>query len=144
MHIKLNGAEWAEINRLLDGGWGNKIPAVKVAKAAAFHRLPDSNGGTVSGVGLKAAKEAVEVLMAKRGMTDRDGNPVVAPDNPEGILVPFQPIKRVVVDMGSGEVTVDMEDLALKFSEGLTSLPITEVKRLFDLWQTIKDWEGRE
>ena len=145
--IMLTAEEMRQVKTLLDdktdGGYANKINAIKVVRDASRHRTIDSfSGKDRPGVGLKEAKEAVEVLMADRGMTTADGTPAVRPVSPSGCIVPFQPIRSITVNMGGGDVTVDMDELSLKFSEGLTSLPLADVKRLFDLWQRIKDWEG--
>ena len=144
--IMLTAEEMRQVKTLLDdktdGGYANKINAIKVVRDASRHRTIDSfSGKDRPGVGLKEAKEAVEVLMADRGMTTADGTPAVRPVSPSGCIVPFQPIRSITVNMGGGDVTVDMDELSLKFSEGLTSLPLADVKRLFDLWQRIKDWE---
>ena len=144
--IMLTAEEMRQVKTLLDdktdGGYANKINAIKVVRDASRHRTIDPfSGKDRPGVGLKEAKEAVEVLMADRGMTTADGTPAVRPASPSGCIVPFQPIRSITVNMGGGDVTVDMDELSLKFSEGLTSLPLADVKRLFDLWQRIKDWE---
>jgi hypothetical protein len=144
--IMLTAEEMRQVKTLLDdktgGGYANKINAIKVVRDASRHRTIDPfSGKDRPGVGLKEAKEAVEVLMADRGMTTADGTPAVRPVSPSGCIVPFQPIRSITVNMGGGDVTVDMDELSLKFSEGLTSLPLADVKRLFDLWQRIKDWE---
>ena len=145
--IMLTAEEMRQVKTLLDdktdGGYANKINAIKVVRDASRHRPIEScRGKDRPGVGLTEAKEAVEVLMADRGMTTADGTPAVRPVSPSGCIVPFQPIRSITVNMGGGDVTVDMDELSLKFSEGLTSLPLADVKRLFDLWQRIKDWEG--
>ena len=144
--IMLTAEEMRQVKTLLDdktdGGYANKINAIKVVRDASRHRTIDPfSGKDRPGVGLKEAKEAVEVLMADRGMTAADGTPAVRPASPSGCIVPFQPIRSITVNMGGGDVTVDMDELSLKFSEGLTSLPLADVKRLFDLWQRIKGWE---
>lgn len=144
--IMLTAEEMSQVKTLLDdkkdGGYANKINAIKVVRDASRHRTIDPfSGKERPGIGLKEAKEAVEALMADRGMTTADGTPAVRPASPSGCIVPFQPIRSITVNMGGGDVTVDMDELSLKFSEGLTSLPLSDVKRLFDLWQRIKDWE---
>ena len=144
--IMLTAEEMRQLKTLLDdktgGGYANKINAIKVVRDATRHRTIDPfSGKDRPGVGLKEAKEAVEVLMADWGMTTADGTPAVRPASPSGCIVPFQPIRSITVNMGGGDVTVDMDELSLKFSEGLTSLPLADVKRLFDLWQRIKGWE---
>lgn len=146
LKIMLTATEMNQVKQLLDdkaaGGYANKINAIKIVRDAAMHRKIDEfTGKERGGVGLKEAKEAVESWMADNGMITPDGTPAVRPANPTGCIVPFQPIRSITVNMGSGNVTVDMDEMALKFSEGLTSLPLADVKRLFDLWQRVRDWE---
>lgn len=148
LKIMLTAGEMNQVKALLNagmgGGYKNKIDAIKIVRDASRHRTTDLfTGKERNGVGLKEAKEAVEVLMADMGMVTGDGTPALRPANPAGCIVPFQPIKSITVNLGSGDVVVDMEELSLKFTEGLTSLPIADVKRLFELWQMIKDWEDK-
>ena len=143
LKIMLTATEMNQVKALLDGGYRNKIEAIKVVRDASRHQTADlfDPSKMRSGVGLKEAKEAVETLMADMGMKHPDGTPALRPANPTGCIVPFQPIRSITVNMGGGDVTVDMDEMALKFSEGLTSLPLSDVKRLFDLWQRVRDWE---
>lgn len=143
LKIMLTTEEMGRVNDLLDGGSRNKIEAIKVVRSAIRHQTANlfDPSKMRPGVGLKEATQAVETLMADRGMVNFDGAPVRHPVNPSACIVPFQPIKSITVNMGGGDVVVDMDEMSLKFSEGLTSLPIADVKRLFDLWQRIKDWE---
>lgn len=145
LKIMLTAGEMNQVKALLDGGYSNKIEAIKVVRNASRHVTADLfTGKERPGVGLKEAKEAVETLMADMGMKHHDGTPALRPSDPSGCIVPFQPIRSITVNMGTGNVTVDMDEMALKFSEGLTSLPIADVKRLFDLWQRVKDWEDEK
>ena len=143
LKIMLTTEEMGRVNDLLDGGSRNKIEAIKVVRSAIRHQTADlfDPSKMRPGVGLKEAKEAVETLMADRGMVNFDDTPVRHPANPSACIVPFQPIRSITVNMGSGNVTVDMDEMSLKFTEGLTSLPLSDVKRLFDLWQRVRDWE---
>ena len=142
LKIMLTATEMNQVKALLDGGYRNKIEAIKVVRDASRHQTTDLfTGKERAGVGLKEAKEAVETLMADMGMKHHDGTLAVRPADPSGCIVPFQPIRSITVNMGGGDVTVDMDEMALKFSEGLTSLPLSDVKRLFDLWQRVRDWE---
>ena len=145
LKIMLTATEMNQVKALLDGGYRNKIEAIKVVRGASRHMTVDlfDQSKMRPGVGLKEAKEAVEVLMADMGVVTGDGTPALRPANPSACIVPFQPIKSITVNLGSGDVVVDMEELSLKFTEGLTSLPIADVKRLFQLWQMIKDWEDK-
>ena len=146
LKIMLTAGEMDQVKQLLadktGGGYANKINAIKVVRDASMHqKIDEFTGKPRAGVGLKEAKEAVEAWMADNGMKTPDGTPALRPVSPTGCIVPFQPIRSITVNMGSGNVTVDMDEMALKFSEGLTSLPLADVKRLFDLWQRVRDWE---
>ena len=142
LKIMLTATEMNQVKALLDGGYRNKIEAIKVVRDASRHQTTDLfTGKERAGVGLKEAKDAVESWMADNGMKTPDGTPALRPVSPTGCIVPFQPIRSITVNMGGGDVTVDMDEMALKFSEGLTSLPLADVKRLFDLWQRVRDWE---
>ena len=141
--IRLTPTEWSAMNAELVKGPVGKIPAIKIVRDAAAHRYTDpSTGNTRAGVGLREAKEAVEHYMTSKGMHHPDGTlQWTGPGNPAGKLVPMQPIKRIVVDMGDGEIEVDMEEMSLRFLSTMTTLRISDVQRLVDLWQRVRDWE---
>jgi len=140
--IRLTTAEWSAMNAELAKGPVGKIPAIKIVREAQGHRFTDpSTGNTRVGVGLKEAKEAVEYHMTARGLMNSDGTPPWRGGEPSGRLAPMQPIKRIVVDMGDGEVEVDMEEMSLRFLTAMTTLKLTDVQRLVDLYQRVKDWE---
>ena len=146
--ITLTAEEWREVNDLLAAGHHNKIPAIKVVRAAERHRItgtPNPLTGvapTSSGIGLREAKEAVEVLMVERGMTHLDGSPCTAPSAPAARLSPVQPIRRVVCNFGEGEVELDMEAMSLRVLTGLNgSMRIGDALALVDLYKRVKDWE---
>lgn len=154
MQIRLTPTEVRRLNEILDEGGvtstATKINAIKFVRLARFHQKATNPAAvaastavpsTYSNIGLAEAKDAVEEWMAERGMTDGEGNPLPHLAAPRGRIVPWQPIKRIVVDMGSGEVTLDLDELNLRFAQGLTTMPLEEVKRLFDLWEMIKGWE---
>ena len=141
--IRLTPAEWSSLSAELATGPIGKIPAVKIARDALNHRITDpATGNTRAGIGLREAKEAVEYYMTSKGMMNADGTvPWSGPGEPSGKLVPLQPIKRIVVDMGDGEIEVDMEGMSLRFLSTMTTLKLSDVQRLVDLWQRVKDWE---
>ena len=146
--ITLTAGEWREVNDLLAAGYHNKIPAVKVVRTAERHRYPgtpDQTTGIASmcnGIGLREAKEAVEVLMAERGMKHTDGSPCTAPSAPAARLGPAQPIRRIVCNFGEGEVELDMEAMSLRVLTGLNgSMRIQDALALVDLYKRVKDWE---
>ena len=139
--IRLTTSEWSALREEIRAG--NKIAAIKIAKAARAHQQLDPvTGKLFSGVGLREAKEAVEFHMHSIGLINADGTPCwVEGRQPEGRLSPDQPIKRIVIDMGDGEVEVNMEEMSLRFLSTLTHMKLTDVQRLVDLWQRVKDWE---
>ena len=146
--ITLTAGEWREVNDLLAAGHHNKIPAIKVVRAAERHRYPGTPDPTTgiapmcNGIGLREAKEAVEVLMAERGITHPDGSPCTAPTAPAARLGPVQPIRRVVCNFGEGEVELDMEAMSLRVLTGLNgSMRIGDALALVDLYKRVKDWE---
>lgn len=147
MQIHLTSDEIFQVNELLAGGFNNKIPAIKVVRAAERHRIPgvlNPLTGTVtgtSGVGLREAKEAVEVLMAERGMKNADGSPYLAPAAPVARIAPLQPIRRVICNFGDGEVELDMDGLSLSILKAGNKLGIDDLRSLLNLWDRVKSWE---
>ena len=148
LEIKLTAVEMATVMTLLNessgGGYGNKIEAIKVVRAASRHSVPDSFDPSKmrSGIGLKEAKEAVELLMSDLGMRTPDGTPALRPSNPSARVVPFQPIRRIVCDFGGGEIELDMEGMSLKVLSGLNdTVRIKDALALVDLYKRVKDWE---
>lgn len=146
--ITLTADEWREVNNLLAAGTTNKIPVIKVVRAAVRHQQPGATNPLTgvtpmhSGVGLREAKEAVEVLMVARGMKNPDGSPCTAPSAPAACLGPVQPIRRVVCNFGEGEVELDMEAMSLRVLTGLNgSMRIQDALALIDLYKRVKDWE---
>lgn len=149
--IMLTATEWGQLNEALTAG--DKIPAIKIVRDAERHRkpsgphplLPSSTAGRTwtPGIGLKEAKEAVELLMAERGMKMVDGSPCLPPSAPSARVMPFQPIKRIICDFGEGEIEVDLEGMSLRILTGLNgSMRIADVMSLVDLYQRVKSWEG--
>lgn len=140
--IRLTPSEIAKVNDLLKGGYVNKIAAIKVVRDAKRHTYTpnDGTGITRSGVGLAEAKEAVELLMAERGMLTPEGKPCVAPSDPRARIIPFQPIQKITVDMGSGPVEVDLDGMSLQFLGEMNRIPLSEVAALVDLYNRVSEW----
>ena len=62
------------------------------------------------------------------------------PTNPRGRIVTLQPIKRIIVDMGSGEIEVDLEGMSLQFLSQMNKVPLSEIAALVDLYNRVKEW----
>jgi hypothetical protein len=140
--IRLNAEEWSHLITLLKGGAVNKIEAIKHVRSAKLHQGVDPvTGHTRSGVGLKEAKEAVELYMSTHGIMNVDGSDPTQGRTSCAYIIPFQPIRRIVVDMGEGEIEVDMDGMSLKFLSTMTSLKLDDVAKLVDLYNRVKDWE---
>jgi len=141
-NIRLTSEEWSKLNALLKEGPVNKIAAIKLVRDAKLHHTVDPvTGHTRPGVGLKEAKEAVEHYMSSRGMKNSDGSEPWSGGEPSARIVPFQPIRRIVIDMGEGEVEVDMDGMSLKFLSTMTTLKLEDLAKLVDLYNRVKDWE---
>lgn len=139
--IRLTPTELSKVNDLLKGGYRNKIEAIRVVRDASRHRTADPfSGKDRPGVGLKEAKEAVELLMVELGVVGSDGTPATAPVNPSAHVVPFQPIKKITVDMGSGPVEVDLDGMSLQFLGQMNTIPLSEVAALVDLYNRVNEW----
>ena len=69
------------------------------------------------------------------------GDPIILSANNVSRIVSKNPIKRIVVEMGDGEVELDMEGMSLKFLMGMTTVGLSEVASLCDLYKRIADWE---
>ena len=145
MEIRLSPSEIKRLNEILEGGYSRKIDAIKFVRTASHHRAgpPNPPPGAIhstTDIGLGEAKDAVEVLMAERGMSDIEGNPLPPLTNPRARIVPLQPIKRIVVDMGSGEVEVDLDGMSLQFLGQMNRIPLSDVAALVDLYKRVNDW----
>lgn len=147
--IMLTATEWVGVNDYLASG--EKIQAIKLVRDAERHRKPSTPNPLLAhtasrlwtgGIGLKEAKEAVELLMAERGMKQSDGSPCLPPSAPSARVRPFQPIKRIICDFGEGEIEVDLEGMSLRILTGLNgSMRIADVMSLVDLYGRVKGWE---
>lgn len=140
--IRLNAEEWSHLITLLKGGAINKIEAVKHVRGAKLHQTVDpATGQWRCGVGLREAKDAVELYMSTHGMMNVDGSDPLHGRTSSAHIIPFQPIRRIVVDMGEGEIEVDMDGMSLKFLSTMTTLKLDDVAKLVDLYNRVKDWE---
>ena len=86
------------------------------------------------GCGLREAKDAIEHLMGQRTV-----------DNTVAVIRQCFRIKSFVLDCGDdgGEITVDMEELKLKFLMTLPEIGVDACGELLKLVQFIEGWQGK-
>ena len=117
MNLMVNPADYALINKHLDDG----------KKIAAIKHLRKSCVG-IESLGLKEAKQAVERM---NGQDLSGSGPVI---------IQFPLIKRVVLDMGDGEVTVDLETMELLILKDVERLGLESCGSILDFVHTLKAW----
>ena len=133
--IKVSRSQLASIDNFLRQGL--KIDAIKFIRETDRQPPPPGQSIGFTSIGLKEAKDAAEQRWNALGMIPEIG--LCATNNTR--LTSTNPIKRIVVEMGDGEVELDMEGVSLKFLSGLTTVGLSEVAALCDLYKRIKDWE---
>lgn len=103
-----------------------KIAAVKLVRANAM-------GGYT---GLREAKLACDRYQHEH--VDPASTP---PGDHWPHLATWNPIKRIVVDMGDGEMEVDLEEFQFKILSMPGGISVDSVGHLLDLLGVIKKWE---
>ena len=97
---------------------GNKtIQAIKVVRAS-------------TGCGLKEAKQAVDRLKGKQ----------VPHDAP--YIRPLVELKSVNINIGDGEVQLDLEGLQLTLLTNMEKIGIETTRRLIELYDMLNEWQG--
>ncbi len=121
MNLMVNPEDYTQIVKHLDDG----------KKIAAIKHLRKSCVG-IEMLGLREAKQAVERMNGQ----DLSGT---AP-----VITQFPIIKRVVLDMGDGEVTVDLETMELLILKDVERLGLESCGSILDFVHTLKAWsEGQ-
>ena len=96
---------------------GRKIGAIKLLRAEA-------------NLGLKEAKEAIEKMSGQ------------SPNNGGADIVVAPLIKRVVVDFGEGELTIDLETMELLILKDVERLGLQSCGEMLDFVKTLKAWSA--
>ena len=134
--IRLTAAEMSRLREiLLPSGAGSKIDAIKHVRGASLHLVDNDTGGKAFGIGLREAKDAVEDYMHRMGMADQRSTA------PYAVIVPHQPIKRIVCDFGEGELELDLEGMSLRILSDMGSARIEDITSLLNLYKRVRDWE---
>lgn len=133
--IRLTAAEMTKLNEIL-GAPGSKIEAIKHIRSARLHQQEIPTGGRASDVSLREAKDAVEDYMSRRGLETTVSTPLAA------VVVPHQPIKRIVCDFGEGDLELDVEGMSLRILSEMGSARIEDITSLLELYKRVRDWEN--
>jgi hypothetical protein len=138
-------AKFQEIAKSLRNGGSSKVDAVKLVRDARHHQIIREDGTRVSTVRLMNAKLAVESWMLDHGLCKLEDLHHGAPG---GQFIPgrarietIQPIKRIVIDMGNGEMEVDMAGMSLQFLLPMNKIPFEHLAALVDLYKRVDDWQ---
>jgi hypothetical protein len=118
-----------EINKLL--GRGQKIKAIKTLR----NNVVGSTAAT-TGVSLRDAKRAIERLQYEKF----DGSSIPEESDPRVFSGPR--IKKLTVDMGEGDIEVDIEELQLRMLMQLESIGLDacrEILHLVDVLQAFSN-----
>ena len=94
---------------------GRKIQAIKIIRSEA-------------NCGLKEAKQAV----------DRMQDPSLS--GPKIVTIPC--IKSIIVDIGSGDIKMDLEQFNMFTLMEMQSIGIEDTRKLLDLYDLFREWEG--
>ena len=112
---------------------GNKIKAIKAARAHGRLVPPDPAVANPDRPGLKHAKNAVDHKYWPESLQGA---------TPSAVLDGCFRVKTVIVQIaGEGDVELDLEGLQMRFLQDLESLGLTEVQHLLELTEFIKKWQ---
>jgi hypothetical protein len=117
MKLMVNPVDFHEIEDHL--AKGKKIAAIKKLRHCCIGQKQ---------LGLRVAKDAI----------DRMEGASVNPNAP--IVVQSPMIKRIVVDMGEGEVTIDLETMELLILKDVERLGLESCGQMLDFVGTLKAW----
>jgi len=110
-----------ELSSLMDSSSPKKIQAIKLLRAETK-------------CGLKEAKQAVE-----KKFQSSYGHVTEAFD-----IKPLITVKSITVNFGEGDVSLSLEDLHMMTLVNMTQLGIDETRRILDLYDLVREWEGLE
>ena len=121
MNLRVTKSTYRELIKLLDPANPRKIAAIKAVRS-------DTK------CGLREAKEAVELLMYEKGLTDHQ----VFTDH----RIHVGPvIKKMVVDYGGGDIEVDLESMELRALMDMQAIGIDACADILNLVSALKAYE---
>tara|TARA_A100001037_G_C15115631_1_gene621243 strand:- start:1423 stop:1884 length:462 start_codon:yes stop_codon:yes gene_type:complete len=106
---------------------GRKISAIKLCRSNG-----KINGG--GSIGLKEAKLAIERFEDSLGLKSYPNHAQQAAH----LIQAETFIRSITLDLGGGELTVDLEQMEMRALMGLDSMGIEEVARVLDLVKVLK------
>ena len=112
---------------------GRKISAIKLCRSNA------KNDKGTGHVGLKEAKLAIERFEDTLGLKS---NPHAVKTG--HVITAETFIRSITLDLGGGELTVDLEQMEMRALMGLDSMGIDEVARVLDLVKVLKAFSEGE
>ena len=59
-------------------------------------------------------------------------------------IKPLITVKSITVNFGEGDVSLSLEDLHMMTLVNMTQLGIDETRRILDLYDLLREWEGLE
>jgi predicted transcriptional regulator len=113
MLVRIKRCTYLKVIEHLSQSPQKKIAAIKAVR-------------TDASVGLREAKEAVELLAYERGLRS---SPVITDHR----LVVGPIIKKIIVDYGSGDIEVDIESMELKALMEMQAIGLNECADILDL-----------
>ena len=112
---------------------GNKIKAIKAARAHGRLVPPDPSSTNPDRPGLRHAKNAIDHKYWPEALQGA---------SPHTVIDGGYKIKKVIVEIaGEGDVELDIETLQMRFLQDLEALGLDEVQRLLELTEYIKKWQ---
>ena len=119
--LRVSATTMRELTDLMDTSSPKKIQAIKRLRAETK-------------CGLKEAKQAIEKkFQSSYGVSSEAFD-----------IKPLITIKSVTVNFGEGDVSLSLEDLHMMTLVNMTQLGIDETRRILDLYDLMRAWEGTE
>ncbi len=117
--LRVDSKTLREIDDMMNAPSPQKIGAIKLLRAETK-------------CGLKEAKQAIE-----KKFQPGYGTPSDAFD-----IKPLITVKSIMVNFGEGDVSLSLEELHMMTLVNMTQLGIDETRRILDLYDLIRAWEG--
>ena len=119
--LRVDAKTFKKIEDFMQASSPQKIAAIKLLRSETK-------------CGLKEAKQAIE---------KRFQSSYTHPHSPDAFdIKPLITIKSIMVNFGEGDVSLSLDDLHMMTLVNMTQLGIDETRRILDLYDLIREWEG--